>query len=316
MPQSNQPLSKVESRNKQRSLNHRITHWVENKKIPRDLLRFKVVFDAFLQRVFQDHPDGMRWVLKGGTSILMRNSFGRTTTDLDLARIEKWESTDEIVRDFQRIAERAGDDPFSFTVKRAKTKHLGDAEGYRSEVVEVAVDAYIGTLPFQSFTIDVSQYRHTQDPFDEVEVMPLLGELLGKETAPFTVYATAVESQIADKICAMSEMYRGGPSTRYHDLADLVMIIRTLDFDAALLVEKLQHEAARRGITAPSRVEPPASWEGSYERNAPGFYLLPERFHDLPAATVFVGKCLDPVLGGAVENGRWNHTTESWNLNQ
>lgn len=77
--------SRRESKERQKKLNQAIARRSKDRGLPSDLIRYQIAFEGFLERVFQSGSD--EWVLKGGASLLMRNGKGRTTTDVDLARI-------------------------------------------------------------------------------------------------------------------------------------------------------------------------------------------------------------------------------------
>ena len=79
--------SKRESKERQKKLNQAIARRSKDRGLPSDLIRYQIAFEGFLERVFQAGSD--EWVLKGGASLLMRNGEGRTTTDVDLARIPR-----------------------------------------------------------------------------------------------------------------------------------------------------------------------------------------------------------------------------------
>ena len=56
--------SKRESKERQKKLNQGITKRAKDLNLPRDLIRYQIAFEGFLERVFQTGSD--EWVLKGG----------------------------------------------------------------------------------------------------------------------------------------------------------------------------------------------------------------------------------------------------------
>lgn len=124
-------------------------------------------------------------------------------------------------------------------------------------------------------------------------------------------------AQIADKVCAMYGRYGrdGGPSTRYHDLVDLVLIISAWRFPADVLARGLSQESERRGLVLPAAMSVPSvgGWSAGYEAIArtvsglPGGGVL-----TLDSALVVAGRCLDPILSNQVVLGFWDPDAGRW----
>jgi hypothetical protein len=128
----------------------------------------------------------------------------------------------------------------------------------------------------------------------------------------FALYPLA--DQIADKVCAMYETHRDGtPSTRYHDLVDLILIITSsTGVDAARTTFALQAEATHRDLALPTPLTSPgAQWPAGYRKEAVMAGLSAE-LHDLEQALAVVGSCLDPLLGGEIAGGIWDATEQRW----
>ena len=295
----------------QRSLNMRIQQFAKQHAESSDLVRKKILFEAFLMRVFLV-PDG-RWVLKGGTALLIRNGNGRFTKDIDLALQGAWPSIDELEEELEEIASRQVGDPFTFRVTSKRTQSPLDPTGYTNPTYAVKIAADIGAMNFGSIRIDVSLRRHTQEPIVTVPVTPMLNGLVDDPIDSFFVAVTAIEGHMADKICAMYELHGETPSGRYHDLADLIRIIETQTFCAEKLSDRLMHEARRRRCDLPeSFVSPGGSWAKGYEQNSKDYAYLPHELRTLEAALNFVGMCLNRVLSGERMQGKWNPSALRW----
>lgn len=303
-------VSKRGSKDQQKKLNQAIAKRSKDRGLPSDLIRYQIAFEGFLERVFQTGSD--EWVLKGGASLLMRNGEGRTTTDVDLARIPRLGPLESIEAEMHEIARRPGQGSLSYRVRSVRQKRTGSDDGYRGPTYEVSLDAMMGAVVFQAFSLDLTEQRHTQEPHERVEVDPTLGKLSSERLKPFAVYATAIESQLADKICAMREEHRSGDSNRYHDLADIIAILLTQSISAEKLGSACRHEARRRGIETPTEMWAPPSWEKNYSAHAATYFGLPEAYRSFPAAMSYVSEVLDPALSGDLGESYWNPSGQCW----
>lgn len=302
--------SRRENKERQKKLNQAIAKRAKDCGLPSDLIRYQIAFEGFLERVFQAGSD--EWVLKGGASLLMRNGEGRTTTDVDLARIPRLGPLESIEAEMHEIARRPGQGPLSYKVRSVRQKRVGSDDGYRGPTYEVSLDAMMGAVVFQAFSLDLTEQRHTQEPHERVEVDPTLGKLSTEHLKPFAVFATAIESQLADKICAMREEHRSGDSNRYHDLADIIAILLTQSISAEKLESACRHEARRRGIETPTEMWAPPSWEKNFSAHAATYFGLPDEYRDYPAAMSYVSEMLDPALSGDLGESYWNPSGQCW----
>lgn len=303
-------ISRRESKERQKKLNQGIAKRAKGLNLPSDLIRYQIAFEGFLERVFQSESDD--WVLKGGAALLMRNGEGRTTTDVDLARIAELGPLASIEAEIRQIAQRPGQGPLTYRVRNVQQKRIGSGDGYRGPTYEVSLDAMMGAVVFQAFSLDLTEQRHTQKPHERVKVDLTLGKVSSENLEPIAVYATAIESQLADKICAIREKHRSGDSNRYHDLADVITILLTQAFSARELKSACDHEARRRGIEIPTEMWVPPSWETEYPRHAATYFGLPEKYHDFAQAMAYVSEILSPALGGDLSTARWDPGIQSW----
>lgn len=132
---------------------------------------------------------------------------------------------------------------------------------------------------------------------------------------PFSILVTPIEAHLVDKICAMREPHKNGVSMRFHDLADIIQIIRTQDFSAEKLLDILSHEVKRRRIDWPEEITSPGpSWEKEYARQAPNYAELPEELHSLQKSLDYAGYCLNDVLQKKRIRGTWSHRNGHWDF--
>mgnify|MGYP002712384726 CR=1 FL=1 len=302
--------SKRESKERQKKLNQGIAKRAKDLKLPSELIRYQIAFEGFLERVFQSGSD--EWVVKGGAALLMRNGEGRTTTDIDLARVAELGPLASIEAEIKQIAQRPGQGPLTYRVKSVQQKRIGSSDGYKGPTYEVSLDAMMGAVVFQAFSLDLTEQRHTQEPYERVKVDLTLGKISSENLEPVSIYATAIESQLADKICAMRETHRSGYSNRYHDLADIITILLTQSFSARDLKSTCEHEARRRRLEVPAGMWAPPSWATGYRRHAETYFGLPEKYHDFARAIAFASEVLNPALAGNLSTARWDPDIQSW----
>ncbi|WP_411731597.1 nucleotidyl transferase AbiEii/AbiGii toxin family protein [Paeniglutamicibacter sp.] len=257
----------------------------------------------FLARVFAS-PDSM-WVLKGGTGLLMRLPGSRHSQDLDL--LHRSHDLNEAIAELQQLADLTDFDPYRF-VLGTPTRMTGGVDG-----AQIMVTVYLGVQQVGDFPIDLSTHLELVAGVDTVEVAPIIEIDDVPTLPPFKIYP--LPDQISDKICAMYELYgeQKNPSTRYRDLADLVSIVSSTSFDAALTARALKLESHRRGLELPPAVRLPApGWATAYKRASKRFGALDPQFHDVNTAMELVGKCLDPLLTGTRTTGTWHAESLSW----
>jgi hypothetical protein len=263
----------------------------------------------FLARIFRE-PDAP-WVLKGGTGLLVRLPRARYSDDVDL--LYPTDNVDLLVpltelRD--ALAHPYGNDFFRFELGRVEQRAAADAE---KAVATVRVTAYIGSTEYQRFSIDLSVKKRAISGVDRFRPNPIIVIPGVPELPEFSLYALA--DQIADKLCAMYEIHRDGvPSTRHHDLVDLVLIITSSPgIDAASTAAALRAETLHRDLVLPATLSSPGrQWPGGYGYEA-AKANLPTELHDLESALSMVGACLSPLLSGVVRHGTWDITDQRWN---
>ncbi|MGC4937172.1 nucleotidyl transferase AbiEii/AbiGii toxin family protein [Kribbella sp. DT2] len=266
-------------------------------------LRREFVFQRFLGRVFAE--PGSRWVLKGGTGLLVRIQRARPSKDVDLVVPAAAFDLDKAVAALRTdIAADAGDH-LTFVV---------DSLARSSDEPTIAllrITCLIEARPLERFTIDLSTRTRLTAKADRIRPRPVL-DLAGATPLPrFVLYP--LPDQVADKLCAMYGQYGPAqqPSTRYRDLVDLVLITTTTELDATMTIRAITTETARRNCPLPPAIESPGpEWQAGYARVAREL-PLESNLRTLPGAIETVATCLNPVLA-ATATGTWNPRTRRW----
>ncbi len=295
------------------SLGAKLANEARRRGVTADVVRKQYIFTIFLSRIFQD--DNAPWVLLGGNALLIRIGGGRFTQDVDLARDTPWTSLDDAVAELRLLSGRPHrDDPFEFDLHSAEIHADADPFGYGAETAKVKARALLAGQEFEPFSIDLTTRRHVDGAVDAVALKPIIDHETLRELP--TVPTTPIENHLADKICALYERHGAGgakASTRHRDLADIVRIVRAIPFDAARLTLVLKREAGRRRMSLPSMFETPSDeWLTGFPRAAAGYAEYPREFWELPAALAFCGKCLNEILDGRRNSGRWDPDDCAW----
>jgi predicted nucleotidyltransferase component of viral defense system len=269
---------------------------------PVNELQREFVLQRFLSRVFAAPED--QWVLKGGTGLLIRLPGARYSRDLDLLHLS--ESLEVAIDELKELSRGPGGDPFSFVV-RDPVRMSGGVAG-----VNVKVDTYLGAAVYCVFPIDLSTELTFVAQVEHRRPRPVL-EVPGVDPLPeFTLYP--LPDQVADKVCAMYERHGPAetPSSRFRDLVDLVLIVSNFELDAAQTIRALVSESRRRDLLLPARLQTPdPTWLDGYRAAARDTSLL-SQLHELPAAWLAAGECLDPLLTRKITTGVWKPEERRW----
>lgn len=282
-----------------RALEDRLKREAKSRGRPLEGLRREFVFQRFLALIFAQ--PGSQWVLKGGASLLMRLVDARSSKDLDLLRLGETRPDDAIAELRQLTAPKDGDH-LAFV--------LGDAVSYSrvNPVVEISVTAYIGAQ-YGSFPIDLATELHLLGKPELIRPRPVV-EIPGlPDVSSVVVYP--LTDQVADKVCAMYELHgeHQRPSSRFRDLIDLALIVSACEFDAGPVVQSLHSESERRRMRLPTEMTPPGpNWDVGYCAYARKTRISSD-LHDLGPALEHVGGCLNPLLAGSRDSGRWLPTS-------
>jgi hypothetical protein len=93
---------------------------------------------------------------------------------------------------------------------------------------------------------------------------------------------------------------------------DLVLIVSNFELDAAQTIRALTAESRRRDLLLPARLETPdPTWLDGYRQAARDTSLL-RQLHELPAALLAAGVCLDPLLARKITTGVWKPEERRW----
>lgn len=265
-------------------------------------LRREFLYQRFLARVFHDDSP---WVLKGGVGVLARLPGARHSRDIDLLHLTMDPAGAE--QELRTLGRRDLGDHLHFQVVRSVALSVEDA-------LKLKIDAYVGASKWENFDfdIDISCERHFVASCETIQPQPVLDTVGLAPLPPFRLYPLV--DQIADKVVAMFETHGGAPSNRYRDLVDLALLITLEGIDAELLQQALAARTrhARNPVVTPRAIHSPGTaWAAGYHAEARRS-TLPTDLHQLAAALVRVGACLNPVLDGTVASGTWNPTTRTW----
>lgn len=274
-----------------------------NPSLPNLLRQF--VYDRLLYRIFTS-DDAERWVLKGATALLARlRGQARHSIDIDLyhqsGRIDEAEAALKVA------AQRDVGDQFRFVL--GPGRRMAEA----GVAIRVPVVAFLGATEFARFNVDLVANTGMIGVPDQADPLVRL-DVPGIPQTTYRIYPLA--DHIVDKFFAMIERHQrvGGEaiaSTRYRDLADLVVIARREVVDAKALSASLRSQADRRRLDVPPALRPPddAGWRAGYARVARDVPGIEDKEFDAAVATVL--RFLDPVLQGTAK-GRWAPDRQAW----
>ncbi|WP_072814633.1 nucleotidyl transferase AbiEii/AbiGii toxin family protein [Rhodococcus zopfii] len=289
----------------QMALNARIKSVAMTTGTPAAQVRRQFLAQRFLARVFAD--PAAPWVLTGGTGLLVRLAGARHSEDLDLLHTSSGTDAAAAIADLRATITATEDlDPFRFTISVPTTLH-GLTGG-----ATVRVNAHLGTTAAGNFPVDLVVGRSTVGRIERIAPAPVL-DLDGITPTP-AIALYPIANQVADKISAMFYRYgpRRSPSTRFHDLVDLLFIVTRCTIPAADTHTALASEFRRRQMPAVAAISVPGDrWHDGYRRTARLAGLAAE-CADLDTALAIVGTCLNPLLTGTRTTGTWSPETATW----
>lgn len=279
------------------------------RKSGRDVSRAMADFwhGRLLERVFSE--DDPSFVLKGGRGMLARTPSARYTKDTDIAY--SGADADEAVSELRRLAAIDLGDHVEY--RFVSESPIVEGQKYRDGRRVVFQCVLGGIKKIADVSIDVV-----------VSDVPLVGverikpatrlAIAGVPTFDYLVYP--VEESVADKVCATMSTHRGGiPSSRVHDLVDLVIYLTTEGMDGSRLSACLSRELRMGHMGEGRPFSVPDSWKGPF---APTYRKLakecglPIEFHKVDAAEQMVAGCVDAALDGGSKGKRWDAESLSW----
>ncbi|MEV0493671.1 MULTISPECIES: nucleotidyl transferase AbiEii/AbiGii toxin family protein [Streptomyces] len=265
-------------------------------------------FQRLTARVFTEDPDG--WLLKGGQALLVRYpARARLSKDIDLQRLEGDPS--EALAALLKAATTDLGDHLNFVPRQLKP-HGNNAEG-----VNQPFDVLIGTRKVDTIHVDLVTKRNITATPQAVQLTPRPDLPWPTDWPKIRLYPLV--DHLADKICAMYEWGTSSPSSRFRDLADILLISQNETIDAAEAHHALHTEAAIRRthttieLRLPHQFEMPhESWPSGYAKAAKdvaGLNGCETWDTAFPGAHAFVSPLLGPSFTGA-----WNPSTGEWDL--
>ncbi|MFI1700273.1 nucleotidyl transferase AbiEii/AbiGii toxin family protein [Streptomyces bobili] len=266
-------------------------------------------FSRLVARVFHAQPDA--WIVKGGHALLMRYAAAaRLSQDIDI-QSRTGGGIGEAVTDLLKAAAHDLDDYLSFTPART-SMHENGAAGAK-QVFRV----HMGTHEVGVVKVDVVSGHAPSAAPDVRRITPLIDLAWPADWPEAKLYP--IVNHLADKVCAMYERHKGSASSRYRDLADILLISQREAVDGRYAQLALRTEARRRRLTAtpgvglelPQVFQPPGpAWPDRYPAAAlqvPGLNGCVSWNEAAAAAAAFLTPLLSPG-----PPGDWSAIDASW----
>jgi hypothetical protein len=270
-------------------------------------LRRSFFFQRLTARVFVADPDG--WMIKGGQALLLRYSTdARLSKDIDIQRADSSASVDEAVQALLAAAALDLKDHLTFIPTRFEP-HGDESGGARQ-----SFDVRLGVRKSESLHVDLVVGRSPTAVPEMARLEPAVPMPWPSDWPQIRLYP--VVDHMADKICAMYEWRGTIASSRFRDLADLLLISQRETVDAAQALHALRAEAARRVgggalLRLPRVFEMPhESWRAGYPRAAADVSGL-QGCGTWEAAAAAADAFLTPLLGGDCTGG-WYPANRRW----
>jgi hypothetical protein len=237
---------------------------------------------------------------------MLLSAFGqrRPTRDIDLLAIEISNDTATVAALIRAITAVDADDGVVYETEQITTTTIREQDLYTA--VRVAVPAHVDRAR-HPLRIDVNVGDPVTPAPTEVSYPALLGE-------PFPVLAYPMETVLAEKLVTM--VARGDTTTRDRDFADVLLLARHHDIDAANLSRAITATAAfrqveMRPVSDALRTlgrDRRAEWQRFIAR-AGLDGMLPSAFTEAIRQVTAFG---DPLINGLVVSGHWDHVRGEW----
>jgi hypothetical protein len=248
-----------------KALEDRLRRAATEREVSLESLRYAVVFDRFLARVFGDDANP-KWALKGGYNLQLRLENARTTKDIDLISFDQnlvganSESQEQsILAELRAIARIDLEDYFSFQVSDVRERIEQATVGGARFTVKTIVDG----KEFVTFRLDVVLAELPNARTEELPGDNLLG-FIGLPVV--RVRAISDEQQFAEKLHAYTYERENQENSRVRDLVDMCMLIQNgINLPETVpMIEDIF--AVRKSHRRPSALaQPPESWREQYE---------------------------------------------------
>lgn len=271
-----------------------------------DLMRI-FYFNRLAARVFTLYPDG--WLIKGGQSLLVRyRGAARLSGDIDLQTAQPGLTPEEART---QVLEAAAHDLGDF-LRFAPGKYTASADPDRGGSQHFQV--FLGPTRVDGVKVDIA-VRRTLTGVPEMTPLVSAVDLPWPVDWP-TVRLYPLIDHIADKVCALYERHGVGASSRYRDLADLLLISQQEEVNGPAVYQAIHQEAAQRrqrgtDVTLPRSFEPPGpDWHDKYP-SAAALVLGLQGCRTFSEASQAAKAFLDPLLDATV-TGNWNPASATW----
>lgn len=240
----------------------RLKHTAEERAVPLNTLRQKVVMERLLARLFAQ-PDAP-WRLKGGYAMELRLAGrARTTRDLDLA-VPPLGSSPEETHDvlLERLRDAAlldlGDFLDFAVAGPGEPLAEGQVGGFR-----FSVTATLGGRRYAGFHVDVGL---DAEPEEIPEMATCDDHLAFAGVAPAKVLLVPRERQFVEKLHAYTRPWGDRTNTRTKDLVDLLLLLELGIEDLDALTQALHTVFGRPGShPLPAALPaPPPAWASDF----------------------------------------------------
>jgi len=244
-----------------KSLEARLKQLSKNKGEDLQRLRRKVSFDRLLARIFTTNKPDSPFLLKGGYSMELRFASARSTKDLDLTYLERFDQykhqnglSNKILENLRNIIQEDLEDYFVFQIAEAQ---MGlDNAPYGG--ARYPVSAFMDGRLFVRFHLDIGLDSLVHD----VETITGYDWLNFCNIPAPTFSMISAEQQWAEKIHAYT-LPRGEKfNSRVKDLVDLLLLIKLRTFEPQQFRKSLEAVFTIRATHPIPRylIAPPEVW--------------------------------------------------------
>lgn len=263
--------------------------------------------NRLLARIFS-HEEAP-WVLKGGTSTLIRLPDARTTKDIDL--LHEGGSLESAVEELRDAAERDLGDYFRFTL-RTVGPLVGGEERSSPNGAALSFEVTCGPTQLNRISVDLVVSQNPLVGDVETRLPPSAPHMPRLPHSLYRLYP--LDDHVADKACAMVELHVDQrPSTRSKDLVDIVTFASTQSFHQRTLRRAITAEANFRGLSDRGFAEriPADQWALQYATAAA---RIPHcrRHPSVDDAVSLVRSFIDEALADHSKSRTWNPQKLSW----
>lgn len=283
------------------ALGSRLRQHAQQRQWPVQEVARAFMLQQFSARLFRS-DSAEQWVLTGGTALQYRSTEARPTADADLAFALEAAEAEATLR--HALIPEPGEYG-TFDLKLSRSTDSGNYTG------RLAYN--LAGQRFANASIDVNTTRPVDFTPDLLTPDPLV--TMPDLNPPPALRVYPVHRHLADKLAAMYDTYGSSgqsPSTRPHDLADIVILSRSSVVDAPKLLSAVRQQESERKVTIPMPLRlPNPEWAATYPKRVEET-TLPLHLHDAHSALDAAERFVSPVLTGKVVHGQWNPEQQQW----